>query len=315
MMGLLDSIFGKKETKPKLLTPPWMMANLRELSNAAMPQATSFLETAGQPYPGQLTAAMSPLSQSGLARLEDILGQPAASENPLFVSAVGELQKTLSGEYDPYESEYYDAVRSGLLRELSEAKDRLRASASARDVFSSSGRVAGEGELEETAMNSLAQVLGSLAEAERGRRLGAAGAVPGLLAYGQEASLQPVQAAMTLGDFPRQLEQQGLDRLLGEYARQRAEEMVPLDTAMAVNRYKPEYYQPTYGPSPFTQVMSGLGTLGGTGFGSNLFSGLGSGLGSLLGGGGASGASSMLPSIAMAAMGFPVSPGMLTGGF
>jgi len=277
-MGVLSKLFGSNESKPKLLTPPWMLENMRSVSEAAKPSALSYLRSAGQPYPGQLSAPMSPLSQTGLGRLSDILSKGPVTENPLFKSAAEELQTTMTGGYDPFESEYYQGVRSGLMRELAEAKNRLAATSSARDRYASSGRNVGEARLEEGAMSTLAQVLGRLAEAERGRRLAAAGAVPGLLGFGQQAELTPVQAALTLGDFGRQLEQAELDRQLAEYQRQRGEMTNAVNALLGASTFQPEWYVPSYGL---------FGTPAGTRMMGNLMGGLGSvlgGLGSAIGG-------------------------------
>ncbi|MHC4621505.1 MAG: hypothetical protein ACYTEQ_27505, partial [Planctomycetota bacterium] len=125
----------------------------------------SLLDRAGQPYPGQLSADMSPFSQQALQGAGDYFNSPLASQSNLFQGAAGQLSNmflTPEGEITPAKQAYYDAFRDNLLRELSDAKDRLGATTSARDKFYSTGRVAGEGKLEEGAFGDLAQTLAQL---------------------------------------------------------------------------------------------------------------------------------------------------------
>ncbi len=155
---------------PQLLEPPWQTELRKTLGTAAEPGALERINRAGETYPGQLTAGLSGFEQTGLGKLGDFLKTDDFSQDPLFQAGREELLKTFGGEYDP-EGPYYQAYKTKVMQELTEAQDRLKATTSARDKFFGGGRIAVSGELEESAVGDLALILGQLFERERERKL------------------------------------------------------------------------------------------------------------------------------------------------
>lgn len=96
--------------------PKWQSKMRKKLSEQAMPKAKQRIARAGEPYPGQLTAPLSEYEELGLGSLGEYLRSELPTENPLYGLAQREMQQTLSGEYDPYEGEYYSAFRENVLR-------------------------------------------------------------------------------------------------------------------------------------------------------------------------------------------------------
>jgi len=278
-MGMFDDFFsGSKSESPESLEPKWQQELRKRLGLAAEPGAMERLTRAGEPYGGDLVAPLGEYEQWGLGALGKYLQSPSMMEGGLWGAGKEELMRTLGGgEYDPYQGEYYKAFRSNVLRELGEAKDRLASRTSASDRFFSGGRVAGEAELEETATGNLMQMLGTLQEAERTRRLGAVGPAVGMAQYEEMAPLGRIGAAQQFGALPRQWEQSLLDAQRAEYMRQLQDLGIPLEVAMGLSTYQPPYYQPTYGPSGLEQLAPLLGAAGQAGSFANLFSGLGGG--------------------------------------
>jgi hypothetical protein len=226
----------------------------RRLAELAEPGATRRITTAGKPYPGVLPGTSGPneLQQMGIEGLEAFLKSPLPMDTQVGGMAKDELEKTLGGEeYDPIAGPYYQAYRSAIERELGEAKDRLASRTSARDKFFGGGRIASEGELEETAMGDLEMVLGSLFERERERRLGAVPTAMGMLGEAERYPVARAGAAFGAPDF----EERGRVAEYNEYMRQMNELGIPLDVALGLATYKPEYYQPTYGPSEFERYL------------------------------------------------------------
>lgn len=234
-MGWLS---GKK-TKVKPLILPEQREFLKEGLETSTPGALERVQRAGEPYPGKLTAPITSHEQTGLDTLEGWLGSDMPSDDPLFGMARGEYEKTLGSDYyDPSEGQYYHAYREAVMRELQEAKDRLAAKTSARDQFYSGGRVAGEGELEETAMGDLSLILAQLSERERDRRLGAAPGALDLLGQEEMYPLQRVAGSQEFGGLEREIEQAGLDREKIEWIRQLTDSGIPLEVAMALATHK-----------------------------------------------------------------------------
>lgn len=260
----MGSLFGgEKSEKPKLLGDPWAAGAREDIFGAAKGGALSRLGQAGTPYPGQLSAGLTGYQTTALGGLEQYLGGTPMGQQPLYRLGQEELTKTLQGdEYDPYQGEYYKAYRANMMRELQEAKDRLAGRTSARDQFFGGGRISEESELEQTAMGDLQQMLGQLYETERTRKLGAVPLAQSFLGFGEESQRAKIGFGLEAGDYPRQIEQAGLDREYQEYLRQLSDLGIPLDVAMGLSTYKPQYYQPTYGPSGISQMSGPLSSLG-----------------------------------------------------
>lgn len=231
-----------KKTKTKPLILPEQRDFLKTGLEESTPGALERLERAGEPYSGELTAPMTGIEKGGLDTLEGWLGSDMPSDDPLFGMARGEYEKTLGSDYyDPAEGQYYQAYQQNIKRELQEAKDRLAAKTSARDQFYSGGRVAGEAELEETAMGKLIETLGLLTERERDKRLGVIPSALDLISQGEAYPLQRVNASQEYGGLEREIEQAGLDRQYQEFMRQMQDLGIPLDVAMALTTYKPDW--------------------------------------------------------------------------
>lgn len=244
-------IFSKKKETKAVGAPesfPGAGAMRGRLAKAAEPGALKRIGLAGTEYKGPLIAALSEFEETGLAGLKDWLGGELPTEGVMYKSAADEILKTLSGEeYDPAKGEYYQAYRTGVMRELEEAKDRLAARASAGDKLFGGGRIATEGELEESAVGDLALVLGQLAERERERRLGAVGPALGLTQYEEAAPLARVAASQQFGELPRLIEQAEMDAEYQEWMRALNDLGIALDTATGLATYQPSYFLKTTG--------------------------------------------------------------------
>jgi len=257
-MGLFSS--SKIKIKGPL-EPAWQTKLRETLGTSAEPGATARLKRAGEAYPGELTAGLSEYEETGLGELGKYLATELPTESPLYKATEEELTKTLTGGYEPATSDYYQAFRTNLLRELQKAKDRLAASTSGRDLYYGGGRVQEERQLEETALANLAQTMAGLSEAERSRRLTAVPLAQSILGFGETAPIARITAAEQLGALPRLIEQTGLSAEYEEWIRQLQDLGLPLETAIDLAKYKPEYYTQAYAPSEFSQVASSLGPL------------------------------------------------------
>lgn len=260
-MGFLDSIFGrdKKEAPVSLMTPE-QQGTQRRLITKSTPLAEAALGRYGQPYPGEM---LTKFEEAGLSTLGEHLGKPLPTESTVYEGAVGELEKTFAGDYDPVGSLYYQSYRTAVMRELEEAKDRIAARTSASDKFFGGGRIATEGELEESAMTDLAQVLGGMYERERDKRLGAVPVAMGALGAGEALERDRVAASQQFGGLEFQRE-------YGDYLRQMQELGIPLETAINLATTKNEYYQPGYEPSFFERIIQPIAMAAAGGVGSTV---------------------------------------------
>jgi len=264
--------FSSDKIEPELLNPQ-ALQYYNELMGLGQAPSNQLLTTAGQPYSGKFTADIGGLQQLGLKSIGELLESPIPTKSPIYTAATSELEKTIGGtEYDPITGPYYSAYRGNIMRELQQAKDRLAHRSSAADAMFGGGRLSQERELEEGAMGSLSQILGSLFETERTRRLEAIPQALQTLGWAEQVPITRAQAAYSL-DLPALLEQQRLDRTYQDYLAGRGElaNILGIQSGLA----EPVYSTPQYAPSEFSQLMGG-------GLGQGLGAGAGYGLMTLL---------------------------------
>ena len=255
----LSSLFGKKE-KPKLLMLPEQRAAYSSLLPSLTAKGMEFVDVAGQPFGGQMTAPMSEYETMGLKGLGEYLSEPLPTESNLFGMTTEELENTLSGKTDdPATGPYYEAYRTKVMREMQQAKDRIAARSSGRDAFFGGGRMDQEREVEEGAMGSLAQVLGRLFENERMNRLNAVPMALNQMGWAENVPQSRIAASQALGALPRQIEQAELTARYQDFVRQLQDMGMSLQAAVGLATSKPEYWMPQ--PADTSGMASGLGSL------------------------------------------------------
>ncbi len=229
--------------KPKLLMTPEQRAAYGTLLPGLTAKGMEFVDVSGRPYEGKMTAPMSDYEQMGLGSLGEYLSSPMPTESNLFGMTTEELEKTLSGEdYDPATGPYYEAYRTGIMRELQQAKDRIAARSSASDAFFGGGRMDQEREVEEGAMGSMAQVLGGLYERERERRLDAVPMALNQMGWAESVPQSRVAASQALGSLPREIEQAELTARYQDFVRRLESMGVSLKAAVAMATSNPEWW-------------------------------------------------------------------------
>jgi len=249
------------------LEPAWQRELRKKLGEAAEPGALERIKSAGEAYPGELYTPMTDTELGGVSGLEQYLASPLTTESPLYQAGRSEIEKTLSGEYDPYEGEYYKAYKNNLMRELRDAKDRLAARTSARDQYFGGGRIKTEGRMEEGAMGDLAQVLGGLYEKERATRLATAPEAMRIAGLEERMPAERAQQALQFGAYLRNIQEAQRQAEMNEWLRQRSELGIPLEVATGMSMYKPDYYYqpPRSGLGWLAPALTGLGMAGGFG--------------------------------------------------
>jgi hypothetical protein len=180
------------------------------------------------------------------------------------------------------------------MREQGDAIDAAKRGQGVRGSFFQSTGLGEERKLRQNTTNYLQQLLGSMAEKERGNRLGAVDKAMSLEQYSQGAPLAKAQAGTTLGALPRLIEQADLESRYKDFLRKQ-EELGGVTTtaqnAFGTNiNYGIKDYQ---APSAFERIMgpmlgigSQLALAAATGGGSAAIpaaSGAASGTGSLIG--------------------------------
>jgi hypothetical protein len=285
-MGLFDSIFGGSSSgTPKILEAyKGQHRQLQQIGEASLPQALRGIDMAGGQMPGPLIAPLSEHQQTALGGIGDILSRPTVTGSSLFQQAEQATSDALGG-FDPFKDLRFKALQTNLASELKRAKDRIAARTSAGDEFFGGGRIDQEREQEESAFGSMANLAGLL-EAESRRNQMAA--IPQAMGLAQFANQEPVsrlqESLFGIGAAPRGFEQEQIsaeqgdrNRILQELAN------IGLNTSMNTSMFKPDFYAPAYGPSLFSQLAGGIGSMGGLGEVAGVLGGLG-GAGAAAGG-------------------------------
>lgn len=251
---------GKDDEKPRLLMLPEQKEAYKTLLPSLTAEGKKFATIGSEPYTGQMTAPMSEYETMGLKGLGEYLDTPSPTESNLFGMTTDELEKTLEGrEYDPITGPYFEAYRTNMMRELDQAKDRIAARSSSRDMFFGGGRLDQEREVEEGAMGSMAQVLGELFEKERMNRLNAVPMALNQMGWAENVPQSRIQASQVLGALPRQIEQQELTARYQDFIRQLTNMGMSMQAAVGMATSNPQYWMPQ--PQDLSGIGQGLGSL------------------------------------------------------
>ena len=199
-----------------------------------------------KPYEGQLSAPMTGTENQAQNQLTSYMGTAAPSS---LEGANKYTTDVLGGGYDPRTSPYYTSMKEQILKDSVEAGDSVRHNAARSGMLHSDPRHIQERKLTENVSGQLAQLLGGVYEAERGRMGQAAGMAPGIAGAMSKDALQKITAGSTIGAMPRQVEQEGLGREYSESMRQLAGAREPLNMLQGLSGksyepYNAQSYQP-----------------------------------------------------------------------
>ncbi|MGE4358053.1 MAG: hypothetical protein AB7E08_05855 [Candidatus Omnitrophota bacterium] len=260
-----------KKIEPEILETEWQ--------KQAKQRLTELSQQPYQRYTGQVFAEYPYKTE-----LQNLLRGYIGRDTPeLYKASESELLKTLTGEYDPYTSLYYQAMREGALREEKEALNRLRRGAQLGGMLYSTPRLSAEANLLAQTQTGLAKLLSGMAETERARRLST---VPQAMAVGEQIAnipLESMQAIATISPLLKAIEEEPLKFAYEQF---REEQLFPyqyqtplLQTLLGYAPwYYPQYVQKGGGWG------SALGMLGGSLIGGMMGQPwLGAGIGSQLG--------------------------------
>lgn len=227
-MGLL----GGSKTKTKIIENyPGAAGTRQSIAGAANPKALERLNRAGEAYGGELVAPMSQAEQTSLGTLQDYLASTMPGDTNISRLSQGEIEKTLSGGYDPIQSEYWKAYQNEMQRQMKQASDSIAAKTSASDRFFGGGRIRETADMNEGALSDMAVVLGQLAENERNNRLNTAMNAPSYLGQNEALTQGRIQAGQQFGALPREIQQAEDTAKYTEWQRQLADLGIPLDVA------------------------------------------------------------------------------------
>ena len=214
--GRYSGIFGDDPSGPRTDYPYLAATDLYDWSSE---QRKKYPYEPAKPYEGELSAPMTGIETGA----QDLLQQYMGSGTPSSLTAANKYTTdVLQGAYDPTSSPYYIAMKKQMLKDAEQAGTAVRQSAATRGMLHSDPRRVEERKTSENFADQINTLLGSMFEAERGRMGQAAGMSPSLAGAMTNIPQQKITTGATVGAIPRQVEQSGLDRMLGEFKRQTA---------------------------------------------------------------------------------------------
>ncbi|NLO02807.1 MAG: hypothetical protein GX126_10905 [Bacteroidales bacterium] len=151
-------------------TNQWAIAQMQQLLGSSGSCGGGCGGNAPQVNLQGLGAEGQQLLGQGMGLLEQLTGLAKdPTQNPAYSSGLSEIQKTLSGEYDPLTSPYYEGIRKEADIATQKSADVLRHGQSTRGTLASTVGAKAEGEMRAIADAKTLQTLGSLYESERNR--------------------------------------------------------------------------------------------------------------------------------------------------
>lgn len=229
-------------------------------------------------YEGQRVADMTDQEKQSLESLNKYANRTTPETTQ---AARGEVLKTLSGNYDPSTSPYYQAVKAEAARNLQQQNDLIASNAAGGGRYYSGGRIREQREAGVDMGNRMNTILGELAENERGRMTQAVNQAQSLGNEESQEALDTTEALQKYGSLPRELQQAALDKMYEEW--NTANREYPLQVANSALRLggqlSPIYSQDQYQKSLFSQLAPYIGAA----MGSVIMPGVGTAAGYKLG--------------------------------
>lgn len=222
----------------------WQDPNLLRINEAAADWITKYLPGVepGLPYSGSFTSPMTSYETKGMDWLNKYLTEDTSSPTSLTGAASKNVFGTLTDQFDPYNSNYYNAFRTATQLENTEAKNQLRRDLAARNKYFSSEAMNAEADLGAKTASNLNQFMAQMGENERSRQMQA---VP----LAMQLALEPVrraEAATTLGSIPRLIANLDLDKRYADFVRQQEEKMQVANIAAGIPSAARTMQNPTY---------------------------------------------------------------------
>ena len=219
----------------------------------------------GKQYTGEMVA---PLSEQEGQSFDFLRKYGEQGDNETLKNARGEINKTLTNQYDPTTSPYYQAVKAQAAVNLQDTQRNIASNAAGAGRYWTGARLEQEGKAARDSELGLNTLLGALSENERQRRLDV---LPQAGQFGeaeQQLPLQQATAYQALGALPRNIQQAGDTATQNEWLRSQVEYPMQIANIAAGVQTPPTLQQNP--PSGIQQLLTGVGQGVGQGAGNIL---------------------------------------------
>ena len=249
----MSGLFKSKEGKLTTIDTPQS-----ELGAKLSEWLGSQVGKTGPKYEGDRVAPMSGYEEQSLDFLKQY-GQGGFSQPTQ--QAAGEISKTLTGQYDPSSSPYYQAMKAASARNLEETQKNIGSAAAGGGRYWGGARLGAQGEAATERNLGMDALLGQLASQERQNRLNILPQAMQLGQYMEQDPLRKATAMQSLGALPRNIAQAANDAAYQQWMQEQYEYPMQIGQLAAGVQKEPTYLQSPGSPSPFSQIAPLLGTV------------------------------------------------------
>lgn len=206
-------------------------------------------------YGGEFVAGSTPQEKQSLDFLNKYVSQ---GESQGMQLANEEVKKTMTDQYDPTKSGYYQAVKAEAARNLQDVQENIANVASGGNRYWSGARLGEQGDAATDAGMAMNTLLYGMQEKERMNRLNTAPFAAQLGQYEENLPLAKASALQGLGGLERTLSQARNDAIYNDWIR--ATQEYPLQIASLSSGLAREPYYAANQPvvQPWQKVISGI---------------------------------------------------------
>lgn len=176
--------------------------------NAAAAYLAGQVGKTGPSYNGELVAPLSDAQNKSQDVLKDYANNPNSyTGGQGYQDAINQLDKTVTGGYDPSTSPYYQAMKAEAARNNSLALQQVDNQAGMGNRFNGGARLQAEGNVNAQTANNENAILGQLSQQDIQNRLTASPQLAALSAAQTQMPAEVSQNLQTLGALPQQNQQ------------------------------------------------------------------------------------------------------------
>jgi hypothetical protein len=231
-------MFKSKESTPQYTSVADPYKSIRE------PTIDWLKSQIGKPadqYQGEMVAPATDQEKQSLDFLKGYVDQ-GDSENTKLANE--EVRKTMTDQYDPTSSGYYQAVKAESAKNLADVQENISDQAAGGGRYWGGARLKEQGTASNDAAIAMNKLLYGMQETERGRRLATAPLAAQLGERAEQKPLEKATALQSLGSLERTLSQARDEAIYNEWLR--ATQEYPLQVAsMGAGLAREPYYAQT----------------------------------------------------------------------
>lgn len=206
-------------------------------------------------YSGEMVAPSTSQEKESLNFLQKYVDQGSSEGMKL---ANEEVKKTMTDQYDPTKSGYYNAVKAESAKNLADVQNNISDMSAGGGRFWGGARLGEQGDAATDAGLAMNKLLYGMQETERGRKLSTAPLAAQLGQYEENMPLQKATALQSMGGLERTLQQARDDAIYNEWIR--ATQEYPLQIASLASGLSREPYYAANQPvqQPWQKAVSGI---------------------------------------------------------